>query len=123
MKLQGIIITSENPGQLIEFYQEVFQKDKPDWIGGEYAGFELENANLVVGPHSEVHGKNSQPGRIMVNLEVEDVEAEFERLVDLGAKPVAKPYKPAEEDQMWLSTLEDPDGNYIQLASPIILKN
>jgi hypothetical protein len=31
---------------------------------------------------------------------------------------VAKPYKPEEDKSNWLATLEDVDGNYLQLATP-----
>jgi len=117
MKLQGVIVTSENPAKLIEFYKAVFQKDKPDWTGGSYSGFELENEAFVIGPHDKVKGKNPQPGRIMINFETENVKKEYDRMVELGAKSIAKPYQPGEEDRMWLATLEDPDGNYIQLGS------
>jgi len=40
-------------------------------------------------------------------------------MLGLGAKEIASPYKPGEADNMWLSTLSDPDGNYFQLATPM----
>ena len=123
MKLQGVVVTSEDPERLVDFYQKVFKKEKPDWTGGNYFGFDLDNGAFVIGLHDQVHGKNPQPGRIMINFEMDDVQSEYDRILSLGAKEVAKPYHPPEEDQMWLATLEDPDGNYIQLGSPVILKN
>ncbi|GIW57426.1 MAG: hypothetical protein KatS3mg083_371 [Candidatus Dojkabacteria bacterium] len=120
MKLQGVILFSENPQQLTEFYSKVLQKD-PDWEGGDFVGFGLENESLVIGPHDKVHGSNTQPERIMINFETDDVQGEFERIRNLGAKVIAEPYQPAEEDQMWLCTFEDPDGNFFQLGSPIII--
>lgn len=122
MKLQGVIVTSENPEKLVEFYGKVFQKD-PDWTGGNYSGFDLDNGAVIIGPHDQIHGRNPQPGRIMINFETADVVGEYDRIKGLGAKSIAAPYHPSEEDQMWLATLEDPDGNYIQLGSPIELKN
>jgi predicted enzyme related to lactoylglutathione lyase len=49
-----------------------------------------------------------------------NVEEEFARFQKIGATVVAKPYKPDEKNNpnVWLATLADPDGNYIQIASP-----
>ena len=48
-----------------------------------------------------------------------DVQAEYERLRGLGVGVYKEPYRPAEAADLWLATLEDPDGNYFQLASPM----
>lgn len=55
----------------------------------------------------------------MFNFETSDVEGEFERLVGLGAKAVAKPYHPGEDPKGLVATLEDTDGNYFQLLTPM----
>jgi predicted enzyme related to lactoylglutathione lyase len=56
----------------------------------------------------------------MIMLEVEDVKAKFEEIKGYGAEVVAEPYHPQEnEENFWLATLADPDGNYFQLASPM----
>lgn len=38
MNFNSVSIFSENPGKLVDFYKEVFQKD-PDWTGGDFSGF------------------------------------------------------------------------------------
>jgi predicted enzyme related to lactoylglutathione lyase len=53
-----------------------------------------------------------------VTLEVPDVKAAFSEIIGYGAEEIAKPYKPDEKQEMWLATVADPDGNYIQLAEP-----
>jgi predicted enzyme related to lactoylglutathione lyase len=112
IKFSGTMVGSEQPKVLGEFYTNIlgtpgFQQD--DWYGWD------EGAQLMIGGHSEVTGQNSTPQRLMLTLEVEDVQAAFETITGYGAGVIAEPYKPGEED-MLIATVSDPDGNYIQLA-------
>ncbi len=118
MKLTGIQLGSEDSEKLAEFYTKVF--GKPSFMEGDWYGYEVGGAGLMIGPHSEVKGKNDCPGRIMVMFDTKNVQKEFDRFVECGATVVAKPYHPDEENNpdLWLSTVADPDGNYIQIASP-----
>ena len=72
----------------------------------------------MIGAHSAVQGKNEQPGRILLVLQVDDVKAAFDELKSYGATVVAEPYQPDEAGTMWLATVADPDGNYLQLSLP-----
>jgi predicted enzyme related to lactoylglutathione lyase len=118
LKFNSLLIFSEDPSSLGEFYEKVFEK-KPGWDEGGYKGFDVGGGSIMVGPHDKVHGKNPNSERIMFNLETDDVEKEFERIKALGAEVIAEPYHPGEAEEMWLSTFADPDGNYFQLASPM----
>ena len=73
---------------------------------------------VTIGPHDKVHGKSQNPERILINFETKDVEGEFKRIKELGAKVIAEPYHPGEDPSGMLATFEDPDGNYFQLATP-----
>ena len=66
--------------------------------------------------HSEMVGKNKDPGRIMLNFETQQVKEEFERVKALGATVIKEPY---EMGGGKLATLADPDGNYFQLVTPM----
>lgn len=118
LKVNGVILFSEDPKKLVEFYKKVFGGD-PGWEGGDFNGFGSEPNWLIIGPHDKVKGKNSSPERMMFNLETKDVKGEFARLKGAGAKVVKAPYAPGEEPDMLVATLEDPDGNYFQLVSPM----
>ena len=118
--LNSFLIFSENPGRLVTFYSKVFQKD-PDWSGGDFKGFLVGDGMIAFGPHEKVKGKNNSPERMMFNLETKDVSGELERLKNIGASVIKEPYHPGEEPGIWLATLADPDGNYFQLMTPLVI--
>lgn len=118
MKLTAIMLGSENAKALGEFYQKLF--GKAGWNQDDWFGFDIGGNNLIIGPHSEVKGKNDSPGRNMFVLETVDVKSDFDKLKEAGAAVVAEPYQPSMDDNGgWLATLSDPDGNYFQLATPM----
>ncbi|MDE2026596.1 MAG: VOC family protein [Patescibacteria group bacterium] len=118
LTLNSLLVFSENPKALSEFYRKVFDS-KPGWENGGYTGFQVGNFYFMVGPHDKVHGKNANPERIMFNFETPDVKKEFERIKGLGATVIAEPYHPGEEPEGMIATFADPDGNYFQIASPM----
>ncbi len=118
MKLNGVMIGSENPKVLGEFYTKVL--GKPGWQQDDWYGFDAQGGSLMIGPHSEVKGSNQSPARLMIAFETTKLEAEFKTLKELGARVVAEPYQPDKKNSpdTWLATLADPDNNYLQLATP-----
>lgn len=111
------MIFSEDPDRLVEFYAKIFEME-PDWADESFSGFQVGSCHLMIGPHDKVKGASKNPERIMFNLETEEVETEFARMKKAGAKVIAEPYKPDEEEDYLIATLADPDGNYFQLMSP-----
>ncbi|MDP2638151.1 MAG: VOC family protein [Candidatus Levybacteria bacterium] len=118
LNFNSILIFSENPKELSDFYKKVFEKDL-DWEEENYYGFTVGQGWVTIGPHEKVHGENTNPERIMFNFETEDVEGEFERISNLGVKVIAKPYAPDEAQEMKIATFADPENNYFQLMSPM----
>ena len=119
LKLNSILIGSDNPKRLAEFYGAMLQA-KPGWEGGEFTGYQAGDSYLMVGPHDKVKGKSANPERLLFNFETDDVAGEFVRIKAIqGASVVQEPYSPGPEPKMLLATLADPDGNYFQLASPM----
>lgn len=111
------MIGTHDPKALADFYEKVFKK-APDWTDGNWSGWQMGNTHLTIGEHSEVKGKAKEPQRIILNLETDEVEEEFERIKGLGAKVIKEPYNPGEASEMSIATFADPDGNYFQLMSP-----
>ncbi|MGH2573373.1 MAG: VOC family protein [Actinomycetota bacterium] len=117
MNLNSILIGSENPQRLHDYYTNIF--GKPAFEGGDFSSWQIGSGWVTVGPHDQVKGKNSDPGRVIWNIETSDVKGEFERLKAAGATVVREPYRPDETQEMWIATLSDPDNNYFQLNSPM----
>ncbi len=118
MNFNSVLIGSEDPGRLADYYTKLF--GKPMWDDGGYTGWLIGTGSVTVGPHSEVKGRNASPGRMILNIESEDVPGDFARLVAAGAMVVREPYTmdgmPADT---WIATLADPDDNCFQLLSPM----
>jgi predicted enzyme related to lactoylglutathione lyase len=120
MNFNSILIGSEDPQRLVDYYTKLF--GEPTWSDGGYTGWMIGSGSMTVGPHSEVKGKNVHPGRIIWNIETGDVKGDFERFRAAGATVVREPYgfgEGDEADQALIATLADPDDNYFQLASPM----
>lgn len=118
MNLNGVLIGSEDPKRLNEYYTKVF--GNPAMEDSGYAGWKIGDGWITVGPHSEVKGRNTQPGRILLNIESSDVKGDFAKLTAAGAKVVCEPYRmEGWPPDTWVATLADPDDNYFQLVSPM----
>jgi predicted enzyme related to lactoylglutathione lyase len=117
MNLNSILIGSEDPQRLSDYYSKLF--GKPGMEEGGYTGWMIGSGFLTVGPHDQVKGKNATPGRMIWNIETPDVKSEFDRLKAAGGTVVQEPYNPAEEGNMLIATFADPDDNYFQLTSPM----
>lgn len=120
LSLESIMLGSEHPRKLADFYTEVLGAPNPEWSdeANGWFGFQAGNGGLVIGPHSEVKGTSQQHGRIMLNFSTSEVRGEFERLRALGAEVIAEPYEPGGGAGMLMCTFADPDGNFFQLVTP-----
>ncbi len=118
MNLNSILIGSEDPKRLAEYYSKLF--GEPGWDDGGYTGWQIGSGWMTIGPHDQVRGPNTEPGRLIWNIESPDVKGEFDRMVAAGATVVAEPYDVGGDDMEGrICTFVDPDGNYFQLMSPM----
>jgi predicted enzyme related to lactoylglutathione lyase len=117
LNLNSVMLGTTQPQVLATFYEQVIGKpaDMVDSEQGFY-GWQVGSAYLSVLQHSEMGGNAKDPGRVMLNFETSQVQAEFERITALGAVVIKAPY---EMGGGWIATLADPDGNYFQLVSPM----
>ncbi len=115
MNLNSILIGSEDPKRLGAYYTRLF--GEPGWAEGGFSGWQIGTGFVSVGPHDQVKGSNAEPGRILWNIESDDVKADFDRFKAAGATVIREPYQPGEAPEAWIATFSDPDGNYFQLVS------
>src|ERR671914_1510401 len=114
--LRGATIWSENLHHLLPFYRDVLGLK----VGLEIDGFAVlgelsRGANLALGTHSEVHGRNADPARHMVGLSTDDVDADWKRLKAAGVEFIEDP---TDYGTLRIATLKDPEGNLLQLLQP-----
>jgi predicted enzyme related to lactoylglutathione lyase len=114
VNFNSVMIGSEHPETLGEFYVGVFGRPADMKDGGWY-GWQFGAAWLSIGEHSEVKGRAVEPQRVILNFEAKDVQVEFDRIKASGATVVREPY---ELQGMSIATFADPEGNYFQLTSP-----
>lgn len=117
MNFNSILIGSEDPARLVEYYTKVL--GAPVFSGSGYTAWQVGSGSVTVGPHSEVKGTNPAPGRLIWNIESSDVAADFARMKAAGAIVITAPYAFEEIPGSTIATLADPDGNYFQLMSPM----
>ncbi len=118
MNFNSILVGSADAQRLVDYYTKLF--GAPGFQDGGYAGWQIGSGFLTIGPHSEVSGKNPQPGRLIWNIETADVAGDFARLKAAGAIVVRAPYEFEGAPGSSIATLADPDDNYFQLVSPMM---
>ena len=108
----SIQVASEDPKRLVAFYRDVVQLPVDDTMGE--VAFKLGPAGtLFVVDHSQVAGPVREPARVILDLHVDTLDAEQERLEAAGVK-----FSRSKGVEYWggvISTFNDPDGNTIQM--------
>ena len=90
MDFNSILIGSEDPARLVEYYTQAARG--AGFSDGGYSGWQLGSGWVTIGPHSEVHGKNVKPRPDHLEHRVQDVQGDFDRMKAAGAIVVAEPY-------------------------------
>lgn len=112
--LGGATIWSSDLKNLLPFYRDTLglkvQIDSPAFVlFGEQGA-----PALGIGTHSEVHGKASDPYRIMVGFVATNIQADAAGMKSAGVDFIEDPnLQPG--GGLWLATFRDPEGNICQL--------
>ncbi len=93
-------------GEMVEYYTRVL--GEPGFSDSGYTGWMFGSAYVTVGTHDQVKGKNAHPGRIIWNMESQDVHADFEQFKAAGAIVVAEPYAFEGQEGSAIATFADP---------------
>jgi hypothetical protein len=109
VRLGSVVLGSADPRRLRSWYRTILAIEPDD--GG--AALELGGGSrLIFDRRSDVATQSAEPGRLLVNLYVDDLEAVTARLAGLDVtwiRPV-EPFPPG-----LIGTIRDPDGNYLQV--------
>ena len=108
----GIVLGSTDPARLWEWYRSAFAPEAEK--EGSMLGLELGGTYLIFESRNDVGRKSVEPGRLIVNFEVDDIRG-LEKHLTTGLN--ARWVRPVEDpdEGIMLGTLEDPDGNYVQI--------
>lgn len=117
MDFNSILIGSEDPQRLVDYYTKLL--GEPAMSDGGYTGWQVGSGWVTVGAHDQVSGRNAQPGRLIWNIETKDVQGDFDRLKVAGGIVIAEPYGMGGDDTTSIATFADPDDNYFQLMTPM----
>ena len=108
LTLGSMLLGSTNAPALREWYRTTFA---PDHEGD--GPIELGGFHLVIDERDDVSHTNGEPGRVILNFHVDDIDEVAARL-DAAAVTWRTPV----EDRGFakIGTFLDPDGNYLQLV-------
>ncbi|MEO6728848.1 MAG: VOC family protein [Candidatus Dojkabacteria bacterium] len=115
MKFNSVMIGTGNIQAMSDFYVKLL--GEPAMKDGGAYGWNFNGTWFTIMEHSEVKGESKEPARVLLNFESEDVKGDFEKAKGYGAKEIKAPYT-MEGMEGFMSTLADPDGNYIQINTP-----
>ena len=111
-RIHSVLISTEDLQRLVPFYRDVLGLD-PEMESEEFVVFQSGGGpQLGLGAHSEVKGRSRDPNRVMVDFQVDDCQAEYERLRKQGVEFIREP---SQDEGFIVATLLDPDGNVLQL--------
>ena len=108
-----IQIASPDRAHLVGFYRDTVQLPAREGMGPDNFAIGADTT-LGIGEHSEVSGRAKDPARVLLDLWVDDIDAEQARLEATGVRFIRN-----KGVEFWggvISTFSDPDGNLIQIV-------
>jgi predicted enzyme related to lactoylglutathione lyase len=109
--LDSLLLSSTNPQRLHAWYVAALPPAEDSQMNG-YRILRYGAFHLIIDTRDDVGPRNPEPGRMILNFDVNDARAAVARLDELGAEWLA----PLEDrDGSLFATAMDPDGNYVQV--------
>jgi predicted enzyme related to lactoylglutathione lyase len=113
------MIITRDPERLVRFYTEVFGAEQaeryPDDGPAFFLGLRVGDSHLGFVADAKVD--TSAPQRLLLSIDVENVDKLLERVEALGGKVLGPP-----NDMSWgqrVAHVQDPDGNPVNLTQAI----
>lgn len=109
--LASMLLASTNPDRLRSWYVTALEPDAVEEMD-TYRVLQFGRFSLVIDTRDDIGGHNPEPGRVILNFDVDDARAVVERVNGLGSTWLADL-----EDRggSLFATAVDPDGNYVQI--------
>ncbi|GAA2143029.1 VOC family protein [Actinomadura napierensis] len=109
IRLGGLVLGSDDPERLSDWYREAFApKAEPGTV------LMVGGGRLVFDGRDDLGPAAREPGRILINFYVEDIDAVAAHLKALGIERWIRPVEDFGPGR--IATVEDPVGNYVQIV-------
>jgi hypothetical protein len=102
----SLLVGSSNPSAMKAWYRDVL-----GGVENEMGAIQFGGVALFIEEHSEIDGQAKEPARLILDFDVADAQAWVEHLESKDVTWVRK----VEESLPHIGTVEDPDGNYVQV--------
>ncbi|MEV8318368.1 VOC family protein [Streptomyces sp. NPDC059900] len=119
--IQPVILTADQDA-LIGFYAQLFGAEEifrvPEEGPAFYLGLRIGDTDL--GVVAKAHPGTEAAPRILLSIEVDDVDETLGRVEELGGSVRSGP-----NDMPWgqrVAHIDDPDGNAVNLTQPILVR-
>jgi len=107
--LSSVLLASSDPDRLRAWYVELLGTE-PDVDGFLHFG----SVAVLIDGRDDLAPVAQEPGRVILNYHVTDIAALARRLDAHGVEWVS-PVEYREQGGAWFGTVQDPDGNYVQV--------
>ena len=107
--LESLLLASDDPARLRDWYATALDAH-PDPDGF----FRFGPVGMLVDKRDDLAPRTVEPGRVILNYHVTDIQAHRRRLDALGVEWVGE-VEYRDDSGAWFGTVVDPDGNYVQL--------
>ena len=107
----SFLLSSTDPDRLHRWYVDALRPDVSDVANG-YRVLGFDGFFIMIDSRDDVSAKNPEPGRYIVNFDVDDARDVAARMDRLDVEWLA----PLEDREgSMFATVIDPDGNYVQI--------
>lgn len=109
--LDSALLASQHPERLGEWYVAALAPDSDNKVG-DYRVLQFGRFHLFIDTRDDVGPSTVEPGRIVLNFDVDDARAVAARMDGLGVRWEAEL---EDRDGNLFATAHDPDGNLVQI--------
>ncbi|WP_327586544.1 VOC family protein [Nonomuraea sp. NBC_00507] len=109
--LGSLLLASTDPDRLRTWYAAALDPESDTDANG-YRILKFGEFFLLIDTRNDVADKNPEPGRVILNFDVEDARAVAARMESAGVTWLAEL---EDRDGSLFATAIDPDGNYVQI--------